>query len=141
MILKLRYDLYYSKNNGWILLFELTCWNYEHVTIETCISCSECLLLLSHNILYAFDTASWTLMLFKMKRVFSRGTVFFLWLGFALFFFVAQISIFRVTSHVDKTSIISSLGSGSGEEAIDEKALLKVHVPLHGRCMLRKQSF
>lgn len=79
-------------------------------------------------------------MLFKMRRVFSPGTVLFLWLGFALFFFVAQISIFRVTSHVEKASTISSLGSGSGGEAIDKKTLLEVHVPLNGRCML-KQNF
>lgn len=79
-------------------------------------------------------------MQFKMKRVFSRGTVLFLWLGFALFFFVAQISIFRVTSHVEKTSTIPSLGSGSGEENTDKKTLLEARVPLNGRCM-SKQNF
>lgn len=47
-----------------------------------------------------------------------------------MFFFVAQISIFRVTSHVEKASTIPSLDSGSGGEAIDKKTLLEVHVPL-----------
>ena len=78
-------------------------------------------------------------MLFKMKRVFSRGTVLFLWLGFALYFFVAQISIFRVTSHVEKTSTVPRLGSGSGGEINDKKTLLEVHVPLNGRCILKKK--
>ena len=79
-------------------------------------------------------------MQFKMKRMFSRATLLFLWLGFALFFFVAQISVFRVTSNVEKTSTIPSLGSGSGGEITDKKTLLEVHVPLDGRCM-SKQNF
>ena len=68
----------------------------------------------------------------KMKRVLSRGTVLFIWLGFALFFFTAQISIFQVTSHVEETSAIPSLGSG--EETVRAKSLLEVHSTLYGRC-------
>jgi len=73
-----------------------------------------------------------------MKRFFSRGTVLFFCLGFAMFFFVAQISIFRVTSHVEKTSTMPNLGSGSGGAATNnKKTLLEVQVTLNGTCMLK----
>ena len=151
IILKLRYDSYYSNNNGWRFenhhsrSFESPCCNYGHVTLEICTSSFRIafFLLLLGNIHYVFgeqiNIASWTLVLFKMKRVFSRGTVLFLWLGFALYFFVFQISIFRVTSHVEKTSTILRLSSGSGGETNDQKTLLEVHVPLNGRCIMKKK--
>ncbi|KAL9958747.1 hypothetical protein ACROYT_G035803 [Oculina patagonica] len=57
-----------------------------------------------------------------MKRLFSKGTVLLIWSGFALFFFTAQISIFQVTSHVEKNG--ASFSNGGKTTA---KTILKAH--------------
>ena len=46
----------------------------------------------------------------KMKRLFSSKTVLLIWFGFALFFFTAQIGIFKITSRVGDQSVIFSSG-------------------------------
>ena len=100
-----------------------------------------CLLLLQvASTTHLANKYGWMLVLLKMKRVFSRGTVLFFCLWFAMFFFVAQISIFRVTSHVEKTSTLPRLGSRSGGATNDKRTLLEEHVPLNGRCMLKKKN-
>ena len=54
---------------------------------------------------------------------------------------MAQISIFRVTSYVERTSTVPNLGSGShGRETNGKETILEVHDPLNGRCLM-KQNF
>lgn len=65
----------------------------------------------------------------KMKRLFSKGTVLLIWSGFALFFFTAQISIFQVTSHVERNG--ASFSNGGKTTA---KSILEAHAIIDGRC-------
>ena len=63
-----------------------------------------------------------------MRRLFSKRTVLLIWSGFALFFFTAQISIFQVTSHVEKDGASSS----SGVE-LTAKSFLEARAIVDGR--------